>query len=88
MGFLTGRVLMWVILGGGALAVLIGFYSGAIQKGASAEFARWQTVVFDRTQEVRKVNDSLDKETADWDRQLQIEEQRIYERWAHPEVSQ
>ena len=88
MGFLTGRVLMWVILGGGAIAVLIGLYTGAIQKGASAEFAKWQGIVSERKQAVREVNHQLNEQTAEFDRSLQIEEQRIYEKWAHPEVSQ
>lgn len=88
MGFLTGRLVMWVVAGGISVAIIIGLYTGAIQKGASAEFARWQTVVIERKQAVREVNHSLNNRTAEYDRNLQLEEQRIYERWAHPTVTQ
>lgn len=82
MGFLTGRLIMWAVIGGGGLAVLASLYTGGLLRGKNAERAEWNKSVVVRTKQVREVNNDINQETLDSDARLMKREQELRERWA------
>lgn len=78
---LTSRLLAWLILGGGGLAVVVMIYSGGAMRGAAKEFAKWQAVVKKAEEVQATANSVVNIGTASSDADLRRVEEAIKDKW-------
>ncbi len=81
MGFLTGRIVMWLVVGGTGLTILATLYFGGISKGVAMRDALWRNATTERIEDVRNVNFDINRTTLERDRVRAAREAEINDRW-------
>lgn len=80
-GILTSRLVAWLILGGGGLAVIAMLWSGGVARGVNKEAEKWRAAATEKVKETRDMNFKIDQQTIGGDADLNRVEQAIRDKW-------